>query len=636
MKKLILVLMLATSAFGTTRYMSPSGSDATSCANSANIGTPKKSFSSALPCMGAGDTLELLDTGAITTYSVAAGTGIIDCAGSADALSGCPVNGSAGNFVTIQAHTCNGYVQIVSVDTTYTSTNLRLSTLSAASSYIHLNCLWFEKGQNQIVRGDHIWISNTGFHSSTNSVSPVFGIGSTTTGVDNSLFEDMWVWGQERVMTLNYRSDSNVWRRILISQGGCNGDGTSSACNSGGNAMVGDTTYNSAHVSKQNLLSLDSTRGTNGIAGAADFQTAFHTNFARDCGANEWLGSLSINGKLNLALMEADNPSGCSTEYTPFWTVKEMGLFTNNNSGQYGFSANLGGGIGPSANQYYDFENITAYRGAGTSVDIFGINSSFGSQASSTLININSYGVGRYGISSPKQADCVNTNGATGNYNLTTPTNRTQTTPVGTLLYAPQFPTGSFLDAACGKKGADIQFEYGTTGTFYGDAGYNTLTANPLWPWPNESIIRTQMVASGFSSDFITSGKTITGYVWDYMGTTAAPSCAITTPANGATVSGAAVSVGGTCTPLFGTCSTQPTINGSNLGTAQSGSPWSAVWNTSGGGYPDGGYTVAASATDGTGNTSSCTGTANVTVHNAAADTSVKFSGGKCSGCIIK
>lgn len=43
----------------TVRYMAPGGSDGNSCEASKNTATPKQNFSSAIPCMAAGDTLQL-------------------------------------------------------------------------------------------------------------------------------------------------------------------------------------------------------------------------------------------------------------------------------------------------------------------------------------------------------------------------------------------------------------------------------------------------------------------------------------------------------------------------------------------------------------------------------------------------
>ncbi|MDO8971016.1 MAG: hypothetical protein Q7U74_10040, partial [Saprospiraceae bacterium] len=58
------------------------------------------------------------------------------------------------------------------------------------------------------------------------------------------------------------------------------------------------------------------------------------------------------------------------------------------------------------------------------------------------------------------------------------------------------------------------------------------LTTTPLWPWPNEDLIRSQMcnsadlvtahrVASngrGWEPAWCASGKALTKYVWEYLG----------------------------------------------------------------------------------------------------------------------
>jgi len=630
--KLLLILMLSLPATAATKYISTLGSNSnggTSC-NDAYL-----TFAKIQANTSGGDTWKLCDGGITVTYSVAAGTGIIDCAATANVLSGCPPSGSVGNYTLVQAQHCGGYVYITSSDAAYSSTNLRLSTAAAARNYVHLDCLEFHKGQDQIVNGDHIWISNCGFGSQSNSVSAVFGFGSTTTSVTNFLVQDSWFWGSERAMITTYRSNTGVWRRIALFQGGCNGDGTGSACNSGGNSLLVSTVYNSDHISLQNMLSIDATRGTNGRNGAADFQTAFHNNFPANAGLNEWLGTLSINSKLDLALMEADSPTGAGTDYAPFWKVENMGLFTNDNSTQAGFSALINGT--PSANETYDFQKITVYRGADNTLDLFGINSGM-SGKKTALGDINTYGVGRYGLSSPDQADCVNTYGAAHNYNLTTPTNHTETNPSGTLLYPPVFPTGSFLDAACGKKGADNRFRYGVNDSFYGDANFDTITATSVWPWPNEGEINTSVCADLPTTPYCLSGYTLTTYVYSYMGNPPSPSCAITAPANGATVSGASVTISGTATngAVGGTLNTQVNINGSSLGTVVTGGSWTKSWDTTTGAYPDGGYTISATTVDDAQVVANCSGSVNVTVHNAAADTSVKFVGAKVTGGKIK
>lgn len=109
------------------------------------------------------------------------------------------------------------------------------------------------------------------------------------------------------------------------------------------------------------------------------------------------------------------------------------------------------------------------------------------------------------------------------------------------LLYPVRIEAGSALDGA-GESGADIGAtilkKIGTSGTLYGETGYNTTTDDDLWPFPNEALIKTKMAAytydDGSGGDpeitgargFCATGKqlngtddiTLTSYIWEYLG----------------------------------------------------------------------------------------------------------------------
>jgi hypothetical protein len=96
----------------------------------------------------------------------------------------------------------------------------------------------------------------------------------------------------------------------------------------------------------------------------------------------------------------------------------------------------------------------------------------------------------------------------------------------GSLLYPVRVEDGSALDATGynGQDyGANITKRYGAEGTFYGEPGYNTLTSEDIWPWPNEDRIKAQMATdsdrgfAGYISPF-GSPATLTSYIWEYLG----------------------------------------------------------------------------------------------------------------------
>jgi hypothetical protein len=87
-----------------------------------------------------------------------------------------------------------------------------------------------------------------------------------------------------------------------------------------------------------------------------------------------------------------------------------------------------------------------------------------------------------------------------------------------------------------GNIGATILYEIGTTGTLFGDTGYDTLTTASLWPFPNEDVIKTDMAsftmanplyggtisgARGFAAPgtgLYGGPITLTSYIWEAVG----------------------------------------------------------------------------------------------------------------------
>ncbi|MBI4846008.1 MAG: fibronectin type III domain-containing protein [Candidatus Omnitrophica bacterium] len=79
-------------------------------------------------------------------------------------------------------------------------------------------------------------------------------------------------------------------------------------------------------------------------------------------------------------------------------------------------------------------------------------------------------------------------------------------------------------------KGATIEKKMGVTGTLYGEAGYNTLTNDNIWPWPYEDKIKELFSESNpppvnvspqtndTARGFCASGQTLTKYIWEYLG----------------------------------------------------------------------------------------------------------------------
>jgi hypothetical protein len=101
------------------------------------------------------------------------------------------------------------------------------------------------------------------------------------------------------------------------------------------------------------------------------------------------------------------------------------------------------------------------------------------------------------------------------------------------LKYITRAEAGSPLIGAAsdgGNIGATILYEIGEPGTLWGETGYNSVTSTPLWPFPNEAAIKTDMAsykgpgpagARGFAAPGVGlygGPITLTSYIWEYLG----------------------------------------------------------------------------------------------------------------------
>lgn len=165
----------------------------------------------------------------------------------------------------------------------------------------------------------------------------------------------------------------------------------------------------------------------------------------------------------------------------------------------------------------------------------------------------------------------------------------------------------------------DSQVEYGPTGT-YGQSTaldsslvtnhsftLNGLNAGTLYHFRVKSHDSSGAMAASGDQTFTTSA----------VADTTPPTVSITAPAPGATLSGA-TNVTATAADNVGVASVQFKLDGANLGSAVTSSPYSVPWNTAS--ASNGSHSLTAVARDAAGNTATSVGI-NVTVNNAQPDT---------------
>lgn len=163
---------------------------------------------------------------------------------------------------------------------------------------------------------------------------------------------------------------------------------------------------------------------------------------------------------------------------------------------------------------------------------------------------------------------------------------------------------------------SDSQVEYGTT-TSYGSSttlnttdvtshsvGLSSLSPNTLYHYRVKSRDPSNNLATSTDGTFTTLAP---------AADTTQPTISMTTPANGATISGTSVSLTANASDNVGVVGVQFLIDGANYGTEDTSSPYSITLNTTS--LSNGSHTVSARARDAAGNTRTATNVS-VTVNN--------------------
>jgi hypothetical protein len=499
-KWIVLALLISPISFGATYYIAPAGNDA----GDGSIGSPWKTFNKSTDSISSGDTL-ILKNGTYTH----ADNGGIDSTTGGGADCDLPPSGTPGHYTIIRGETAGSV---------FVEHTLQLGSATESIDWVEIYDITFKSttaaegrwGGINIYNGDNNYIHDCGFYKATLSTGSVLTVG--TSDIENSaqynIIEDCWVWGSERLGAINYNTSNNVFRRIVIITDGAN--------YSAGNAGVGISIYCSQNVIVENVIVLDRLLGD--AEAGSDFAQAQHDPDQKNLN-NKWYGVISINAPGNGANFEADAfDSGDSHS----WEVHNS-AFWNPASGRYAFNAQ--GGYNDTVHDVW-LDHITAGSTEGgtagirvSSTEIVGV------EIENSLVEDTS---GRnYFISA---TGTINVHHNQGYLSGTTPFINNEgigdnnSYPVDSqMLYLLTPGTGAETGDDTKKKGAEMLYRYGIDGTKFGDDGADSLTATPLWPWPNEARIKTE-ICNEVSRSFCTyegldgTHDTLTAYVWEILG----------------------------------------------------------------------------------------------------------------------
>lgn len=168
----------------------------------------------------------------------------------------------------------------------------------------------------------------------------------------------------------------------------------------------------------------------------------------------------------------------------------------------------------------------------------------------------------------------------------------------------------------------------------------STLTFTPGTAAP-ENIVAHAWVGLPDSNEVFMGGSTTAGYsnlkMWAYSvsgaspppGDTTPPTVSLTAPSSGVTVSGSSVSVSATASDNVGVSGVQFKLDGVNLGSEDTSSPYTTTWNTTS--SSNGPHTLTAVARDAAANTATST-SVSVTVTNGSKTYYVSMSGSDTTG----
>ena len=461
-----IALSASTPLSAETYYIAVTGNDSS---GNGSISQPYRTLTAAFLARGGGHTYVLRDG----TYDYS-GTEITT-----------PPSGTAAAYTVIKAEN-EGAVVL-----------RRALSLASSVSYIRFEGLRWDYPGEKIILGHHHKFFRCSFRGGPTSGN----VKNTRVGQDNSvasyvLFEDCWFWGPGgRYNIAVFNSHHVVLRRCVIRHDeGWTGDGSN-------NPEAGVVFYNSYHVAAQNVIVLDS------LGVYKNWDRAFFL-VRNPNSAGFGVNNVSYRGCIALAThglglaMDTDMQtiSDVIVDNCVFWDTRNGGIGMNEGNKVRVTITNVT--VGSSL--------LTHQASAG------GISYWNGGPDTPTVKNVIVKGKRKpfYALAPAwfdchgNQEPCPSGTGAQTYDPLTNGLSDLRRIESGRRL-ATDGENG-------GRIGAQIMTRVGTSGTLYGEPGWESDTGQALWPWPQEARIKSEMCAG--RSDGFCGAASLTAYICGYLG----------------------------------------------------------------------------------------------------------------------
>ncbi len=656
---LIIVLNIGI-GFSSTYYVSPTGSDS----GSGSLGTPWRSIGLSCKKLSPNDTLIVADgtyTGVNNMISYHNGN--------------CPPNGTGGNYTTIKSS--NPFMVVIDGQYMYDPMDFHNSNYLAIDGFVveHSSpdavvnacgsCMGigFQGWRPTPMEYGHVKVTRCGSIDSANFLPADMNVGRSyafcITGMSYVLLQDCFACGSANYFFLFLDSDYCIGRRLV-----CRPD--RSISNTGSQLTSPFRLYGTNYSEYQNCIAVDGDQtqyifnGSPSTLGTGyGWWFGSNTSDSYSCSTSTYRGCIEVNmpafnvgmqgtqmdahedgGTYNNSLIDCasigtaggfDNQGYTGGTPTYLQTIIMRNCLFKNCSSGYAIDCSKG------ANWGY---KITF----ASNCVVENCANGFRNVQSDYNVLYNIFGT-TYNQFSAGSNDYVSVNGNAFNP-IYSPSNST-----GGIKYIPREELASNLSGKgdnTGDIGPNILYKVGIDGSLFGDPGWNTVSSNPLWPFPYENIIQSYMSAysyqnwgkpaingaRGFCSGTSIDGsaQTLTKYIWEYLGNQIPssvynPVSVVTASANGTPTNGNAplsVNFTGSAATTNGTITGYSWTFGDG-GTSASQSP-SHVYSSAGS------YTATLLATDSNGDSGSAIVSVTVTANSTYSISGSVASGGSALG----
>jgi hypothetical protein len=455
------------SEFEADVWMAPAGLGGSDSNDGLSINTPKLTFNAAKALLSPGMTLGVRNG----TYT-----------GGSNTLNALPNGSSGGGYITIAAENDGGAIFNAGLD------------MASSDQYIRFVGLRLNDGGQRTILGDHIKLIRCSFKGGPTSGSgAAVVIGSSGETAADILLEECWCYGLGgRYNFLVYNADRVLLRRCLARHDGGFDDFEPEAC---------FNVYNSSDCHLQNCIAIDSDQAYGSGGYQAGFYAVQNTSSDPHATANDtWVGCLCLND-VNLA-WRLDQQGGAITGAV---LTDNVGWDCKNGGVSFGT-----GSCSATVNRMTIGRSLETMSG-----DFMGGFGSFGS-GTKTITNVIIYDM---------TADDLDGVSATffdtfSNGGTSTGTGRQTYDPLANgLTYLPRIEASTPLKtdgSSGGQIGAQIVNKIGVSETLKGETDWNIDTGVSLWPFPNQSRIKSEL--SEVSTRGFCAATNLTSYIWGYLG----------------------------------------------------------------------------------------------------------------------